>query len=160
MRQTGLGARPVASHGKAAARGSGILAGGMSRENLDLALLMYEVFNRRDLDRLLALMHDEVEIEPRLGALEGDFPGHEGVRRWWSSLLDLLPDYAAEVEELDDLGDMTLGRIRGKAHGVASSTPVRETWWQVMRWSDRRCIWWGNFATETEALEAIRVHAR
>jgi len=37
----------------------------MSRENLDLALLMYEVFNRRDLDAMLALMHDEVEIESR-----------------------------------------------------------------------------------------------
>jgi hypothetical protein len=29
---------------------------------------MYEVFNRRDLDAMLTLMHDEVEIEPRLGA--------------------------------------------------------------------------------------------
>jgi hypothetical protein len=34
----------------------------MSRENLDLALLMYGVFNRRDLDTMLALAHDEVEI--------------------------------------------------------------------------------------------------
>jgi hypothetical protein len=29
----------------------------MSRENLDLALLIYEVFNRRDLDAMLALAH-------------------------------------------------------------------------------------------------------
>ena len=56
----------------------------MSRENVDLALLMFESFNRRDLDALLPLMHDEVEIEPRLGALEGDYRAHEGVRRWWS----------------------------------------------------------------------------
>jgi len=48
----------------------------MSRENVDLALLMYEAFNRRDLDAMLALMHDAVEIEPRLGALEGDYRGH------------------------------------------------------------------------------------
>ena len=38
------------------------MGGQMSRENLDLALLMYEVFNRRDLDTMLALAHDEVEI--------------------------------------------------------------------------------------------------
>jgi hypothetical protein len=49
----------------------------MSRENVDLALLMCEIFNRRDLDALLALMHDEVEIEPRFGALERDYRGHE-----------------------------------------------------------------------------------
>ena len=47
----------------------------MSRENVDLTLLMYEIFNRRDLDAVLALMHDQVEIEPRLGALEGDYRG-------------------------------------------------------------------------------------
>ncbi len=131
----------------------------MSRENLDPALLMYEAFNRRDLDAMLALMHDDVEIEPRLGALEGDYRGHEGVRRWWSNLLDFLPDYAAEVEELDDLGDMTLARIRGAAHGAASSAPVVETWWQVIRWSDGQCIWWCNFATEAEALETIGLEA-
>ena len=91
---------------------------------------MYEIFNRRDLDAMLALMHDEVEIEPRLGALEGDYRGHGGVRRWWSDLLDFLPDYTAEIAEAQDLGDMTLGQIRGRAHGAASTTPVVETWWQ------------------------------
>jgi len=125
----------------------------MSRENVNLALLMYEAFNRRDLDRMLALMHDEVEIAPRLGALEGDYRGHEGVGRWWSNLLDFFPDYVAEVEELDDRGEITLGRIRGTAHGAASSTPVVETWWQTTRWHDGKCIWWRNFATEAEALQ-------
>jgi ketosteroid isomerase-like protein len=127
----------------------------MSRENVDLALLMFESFNRRDLDALLPLMHDEVEIEPRLGALEGDYRGHEGVRRWWSDLLELLPDYKAELVEVQDLGDMTLGQIRGRAHGAASSVPVVETWWQSMLWRDGRCIRWSNFATKADALEAI-----
>ena len=49
----------------------------MSRKNLDLVLRLYELFNRRDLDAVLALMHDEVEIEPRLGALEGEYRGRE-----------------------------------------------------------------------------------
>jgi hypothetical protein len=55
---------------------------------------------------------------------------------------------------------MTLGQIRGTAQGAASSTPVVETWWQLIRWSDGKCIWWRNFATEAEALGAIRVQAR
>jgi ketosteroid isomerase-like protein len=97
----------------------------MSRGNVDLALRLYELFNRRDLDAILALMHDEVEIEPRLGALEGEYRGHEGVRRWWSNLLDFLPDYTAEIEELHDLGDVALGRIRGRGYGAASTTPRR-----------------------------------
>jgi ketosteroid isomerase-like protein len=127
----------------------------MSRENVELALLFYDCFNRRDLGRLLALMHDEVEIEPRLGALEGDYRGHDGVRRWWTSLLDFLPDYVAEIEQLNEAGDMTVAQIRGTAHGAASSTPLHETWWQVIRWRDGQCIWWRNFATAAEALKAM-----
>ena len=127
----------------------------MSRENVDLALLMYESFNRRDLDALLGLMHDEVEIRPRLGALEGDYRGHEGVRRWWSDLLGLLPDYKAELVEVQDLKEMTLGQIRGRARGAASGAPVVETWWQSMLWRDGHCIRWSNFATKADALEAI-----
>ena len=80
----------------------------MSRENVDLALLMCEIFNRRDLDALLALMH----------------------------------------------GDMTLGQIRGRAHGAVSTTPVVETWWQTIRWRDGQCIGWRNFATKP-AVETI-----
>jgi SnoaL-like protein len=95
----------------------------MPGENVDLALRMYEVFNRRDLDAMLALMHDEVEIEPRLGALEGDYRGHAGVRRWWSDLLDFFPDYAAEIVEVQDLGDMTLGQIRGRAPALRAPRP-------------------------------------
>jgi ketosteroid isomerase-like protein len=129
----------------------------MSRQNVDRARLMYDLFNRRDLDAILALMHDDVEIEPRLGALEGDFRGHEGVRRWWNDLLDFLPDYTAEIAEVRDLGDMTLGQIRGRAHGAASSTPVVETWWQTIRWRDGKCIWWRNFATQADALKTIEL---
>lgn len=116
---------------------------------------MYEVFNRRDLDAMLALMHDEVEIESRLVAMEGGYSGHEGVRRWWTNLLDGLPDYKGEIEELHDLGDITLVKVRGRAHGAASNSPVVETFWQPIRWRDGMCIWWRNCATEAEALEAI-----
>lgn len=131
----------------------------MSRENVDRVLLMYETFNRRDLDGMLALMHEDVVIVPRSGALEGDYLGHEGIRRWWRDLLDVLPDYRADVEELEAFGPMTLGQIRGRAHGAASATPVMETWWQSIRWRDGRCIWWRNFATKTEALETIELEA-
>ena len=51
----------------------------MSRENLDLALLMYEVFNRRDLDTMLALAHDEVEIGSA-SLYGGGSHRHEGMR--------------------------------------------------------------------------------
>ena len=128
----------------------------MSRENVDLALLMYEIFDRRDLHAMLALMHDEVEIgaAPR-GAGGRLSRGTRGVRRWWSDLLDLLPDYPAEIAEVQDLGDMTLGHIRGRGTRRCGRAPVVETWWQSIRWRDGRCIRWRNFATKADALETI-----
>jgi hypothetical protein len=51
----------------------------MSRENLDLALLIYKVSNRRDLDTMLALAHDEVEIGSA-SSYGGGSHRHEGMR--------------------------------------------------------------------------------
>lgn len=115
-----------------------------------------EAFNRRELDALLALTDAEVEIEPRLVDMEGGYRGHEGVRRWWSDLLGTFPDYTVEVEDVRAIGDTTFARIRGRGHGAGSGTPVAETWWQSIRWRDGTCVWWRNFATEAEALEAAR----
>jgi hypothetical protein len=72
----------------------------------------------------VALVDDEVEVESRLVAMEGGYHGHEGLRRWWDGFLGTFPDYTCEVEELRDLGDVTLGHIRGWGRGAASDTPI------------------------------------
>jgi hypothetical protein len=46
------------------------------------------------------------------------------LRRWWDDFLGTFPDYTCEVEELRDLGDVTLGHIRGWGRGAASDTPI------------------------------------
>jgi ketosteroid isomerase-like protein len=127
----------------------------MSQQNVELARRAYEAFNRRDLDALLALTHDEVVVESRLVAIEGGYHGLEGMRRWWNSILEFIPDYTIEVEELSDRGEHTLARIRATGHGAGSATPLEETIWQPIKWRDGKCIWWRNFPSEAEALEAI-----
>jgi hypothetical protein len=127
----------------------------VSRENLELALRTYDAFNRRDWDACVALMDPDLEVGSRLTAMEGRYHGYEGLRRWWDHFLGMLPDYRVEVEELRDLGEITLGHIRGWGHGATSGTPVADPFWQPMRWVDGRCIWWRNCVTEAEALEAI-----
>lgn len=127
----------------------------MSRENVELALRAYDAFNQRDLDAFLALTHDDVVVESRLVAMEGGYHGHEGMRRWWNNLLEILPDYTIDVEEVRDLGDVTLGHLRARGRGATSATPLIEALWQPVRWRDGKCIWWRNFQTEAEALEAI-----
>jgi hypothetical protein len=126
----------------------------MSRKNVELALAFADAFNRCDWDAFVALVDDEVEIESRLVAMEGGYHGLEGLRRWWDNFLGTFPDYTVEIEELRDLGDVTLGHVRGWGHGAASDTPIVDPFWQPLRWRDGKCVWWRNCSTEEEALEA------
>jgi hypothetical protein len=123
----------------------------MSQENVDRALELIDAFNRRDLDAFMALTHVQIYVEPRLVAMEGGYHGHEGLRRGWESFLGAFRDYNLEVEELRDLGDVTLAHMRG--HGADSGTP--EFVWIPMRWRDGKLIWWRNCSTEADALEAM-----
>ena len=122
---------------------------------MELAYRAYDAFNRRDWDAFVALADDEVEIESRLAALEGNYHGHEGMHRWWTDFLGAFPDYTVEVEELRDLGDVTLGHIRGWGHGGAGHRPIIDPIWQPMRWRDGKCVWWRSCSTEAEALQAV-----
>jgi ketosteroid isomerase-like protein len=126
----------------------------MSRRNLELARRAYEAFNRRNEEEFLALMDDEVEAESRLVAMEGGYHGHEGIRRWWNDFLGVFPDYAIELEELRDLGDVTLARFQARAAGASSGAPLFDPVWQPIRWRNGKCVWWKVCLTEAEALEA------
>ena len=126
----------------------------MSRENVEIAHRAYDAFNRRDWDAFVLLTDPEIEVESRLVTMEGGYHGHEGLRRWWDDFLGAFPDYTCEVEELRDLGDVTLGHIRGWGHAATSDTPLVDPFWQPIRWRRGKCVWWRNCSTEAEALEA------
>jgi ketosteroid isomerase-like protein len=126
----------------------------MSQENVELARRAFDAFNRRDLDAFLALMDDRVEAGSRQVAIEGGYHGHQGLRRWWTDLFAAFPRYTADVEELRDLGDVMLVRIRGAAQSAHGDTLMLDRFWQVARWRDGKCIWWRNCSTEAEAREA------
>ena len=127
----------------------------MSHENVELARRAYDCFNRRDWDAFVALADEEIVVESRLVAMEGAYHGREGLRRWWTDVLGTFPDYTLEVEELRDLGEVTLGHMRGWGHGADSATPLVDPFWQPIRWVDGKCVWWRNCSTEAEALEAV-----
>jgi hypothetical protein len=99
----------------------------MSQENVELVYRVLDAFNRRDLDAALALVHGDVEFGSRLAAMEGGYDGHEGIRRWWRTILDASPDRMIEIVEVRDLGDVTLTRAQARGHGAVSQIPYEET---------------------------------
>jgi ketosteroid isomerase-like protein len=128
----------------------------MSQENVDLLYRACEALNRRDLDAMLALQDPDVEFTPLLLEVEGggSYRKLEGVRIWWNDLLGVFPDYRIEVDEVRDLGSVTVARVRGRGHGVESNAFSEATFWQVTEWRHKKAIWWHNFQNEAEALEA------
>jgi ketosteroid isomerase-like protein len=127
----------------------------MSQENVALAHQVYDAFNRRDWGAFVELMDPDVEAVSLLVAIEGDYHGHAGIRRWWQSLFDIFPDYTVEVVEVRDLGDLTLAALRLRGHGAGSDTPLEMTLWNPAEWRDGKCLWWRACMTEAEALDAV-----
>jgi hypothetical protein len=127
----------------------------MSQENVDRLIVLIDAFNRRDWHAFVAGADKNIEVESRLVAMEGGYHGHDGLRRWWDHFLGAFPDYELEVQEVRDLGDVTLGHMRGSGHGADSATPLVDPFWIPMRWRDGKVVWWRNCATEAEALEAV-----
>jgi ketosteroid isomerase-like protein len=129
----------------------------MSRENVALRYRAADAFNRHDLDALLALCDPDVVFISRHLGLEGGgrtLRGHDGVRTWWESLLAVFPDFSTELEEVRDLGDVTVTRHQLHGRGIGSGAPMEQTNWDVTEWRHKKAIWWRAFRTEAEALEA------
>ena len=127
----------------------------MLQQNVELTQEACDALNRRDLDAFLALMDAGVEARPRVVAIEGGYDGPDGIRRCWGQLVDFLPDIVIEPIAIRDLGDVTLAAPRMRGHGAGSSTPLDEVFWSAAEWRDRKCVWWGNYGTEAEALAAV-----
>jgi ketosteroid isomerase-like protein len=111
---------------------------------------------RRDLDAVLALMDEDVESVPRALAMEGgSLHGHDGIRGWWKNLLDIFPDFTAQVVEVRDTGDLTVTAVHLYGRGAGSDVPSEQTVWHVARWRHGKCVWWCTFETRAEALEGV-----
>jgi len=76
----------------------------MSQENVENAHRVYDAFNRRDLDAVLAFVDPEVEFKVRFMDMQGRayLRGHDGIREWWQGVLAVFPDFKIEVLEARD----------------------------------------------------------
>jgi ketosteroid isomerase-like protein len=127
----------------------------MSKENVEVHHRAIDAFNRRDLDAFLVVAERNVEFSPLNLELEGgSYRGHDGVRSFWEDYLTVFPDFSVEVDEVRDLGDVTVAHVRLRGHGTGSAVPFEQPIWQVVEWRNEKCVWWHSFRSEEKALEA------
>jgi hypothetical protein len=58
-----------------------------------------------------------------------------------------------EIEEVRDLGDVTIARQAFRGQGIESGAQMEQRQWQVTRWRHNKAFWWRSCPTEAEALE-------
>jgi ketosteroid isomerase-like protein len=129
----------------------------MSEDNVEIAQRVYDAFNRRDLDAMLACIDPDVQFAVRLIEMQGspDSRGHDGMREWWRGLLAVFPDIKIELLDVRDLGDSAIATLRIRGHGVDSGVPFDERMWQATKFRDGKVTWWQTVGSEAEAVEAL-----
>jgi len=85
----------------------------------------------------------------------GPYRGHDGTRSGWQNLLSVTPNFEAEVEQVRDLGQVTIPRQRNRGRAFASGAPMEQTIWQVVEWRDGKAIWWRACPSKEAAFEAV-----
>ena len=130
----------------------------MSQENVEAVKRGLDAYNRRDVEALLEEADPEVEWHPALLApLEGEptvYRGHEGIRKFFRDVDDVLAEIKVEYSDIRDLGDrvLAIGRLhtRGNQSGAVSESPIAS----VSDFKNGKTIRVRTYLDPNEALEA------
>jgi ketosteroid isomerase-like protein len=130
----------------------------MSRENVEVVERAVAAINARDLDGYLACCTADIELETPLAAIGGAYEGPAGIRRWFTDLDDVGPDFRLELERAETIRPgRVLASLRvtgsGRTSGlqVTDATPITNVYDLVEGKIRRVRI----FVDRQEALEAV-----
>jgi ketosteroid isomerase-like protein len=127
----------------------------MSQENVEIARLMGEYFNRGDREAFQRLFAPDAELIPLRAALEETvYRGPNGSADFWADSDESWETLAFDPDEIRDLGDRVLltGRLRGKARqtGVEVDSQIG----LIATFANGKVTNLRTYASVAEALEA------
>jgi ketosteroid isomerase-like protein len=128
----------------------------MSQANVSLVRLLLEAFNSEDIDRVLALAHQDVEIEisPDVSAEPDSYHGHDGMRRYFQSFRDAMVDIHFEAERIWEIGATVVVALLLTATGRQTAIVVEQRSAGVWTFSDGKLIGIDAYASPADALRA------
>jgi hypothetical protein len=128
-------------------------------QSVELHRRLYEAFNARDVDALLALCEPSIEVQSAFSAVSGAvYLGHDGVRRWQGDLQEAWGDeIRVEAEAYFDLGEHALAFDVLHGRGRRSSAEVTLLGAAVTRWRAGQCVYFKAYAHREEALRDLGV---
>jgi ketosteroid isomerase-like protein len=129
----------------------------MSAENIELTKRGYAAFRSRDIEAVVAITDPDIEFTSLTRESEGTtYRGHEGLREFFASLLEVLPDWRPTLEMAEDHGDLVLAKALIEATPPGGVVPVKQVMWHVIRMRNGLAVRWDFFRTEEEARAALR----
>jgi ketosteroid isomerase-like protein len=131
----------------------------MSQANVEMMGRIVDVFNSRDMDKILSVAHTKIEIHTLFAAVGGStYYGRAGVRRWHEEMVQIFPDeLRVEPEAYFDLGDGVLAYLLLYGRGGQSGVDVRAPIAQIHRFRDGLDIYWKSYVDRGEALRELGV---
>jgi ketosteroid isomerase-like protein len=131
----------------------------VSGHNVELHRRIYEAFNARDVDGLVALSDPSVAVQSVFAAVSGTvYHGHDGVRRWQGDLEEAWgEEIHVEAEAYFDLGTQTLAFDVMYGRGQQSGAEVALPGAAITRWRDGLCVSFKAFGDREEALRDLGV---
>jgi ketosteroid isomerase-like protein len=98
----------------------------MSQENVETVERAIAAINARDLDGYLACCTENVELLTQLAPLGAEYLGADGIRRFFTDIEDVGPDFRIAVQSVRAVGeDSVIAFIRTSATGRASGIVTR-----------------------------------
>jgi hypothetical protein len=129
-----------------------------SEGNVELSRRFVEALNARDIDAMLVLCDPSIELHSAIGAVEGIYHGHEGVRRWHRDNTKVWgEEIGIEPEALFDLGDHMLMFYVARGRGLRSGVEVAMRGAAVARWHDGLMMYLKGYRDREDALRDLRV---
>jgi ketosteroid isomerase-like protein len=127
----------------------------MSEENVQRFMEATDAFNRRDFEAWLGVMDPEVQFEPVQAALEGNYVGGEGAKRWLADATEhYRPGVQIHLADVRDLGDrvLALGTLHfvGMGSGIETDAPLAI----LAKFRDGLVIHLKDYGDKEKALEA------
>jgi ketosteroid isomerase-like protein len=130
----------------------------MSATNVELVQAGYAALNQGGLEALLdgwdpaVVVHDVSRPDPT--SADGDWHGHEGVRRYVGDWLDSFEESRSEPTEFRTAGEHVLVEVHAEARGRGSGIEIANDRYHMFTIRDGLVVQFGVYADEADALAA------
>jgi ketosteroid isomerase-like protein len=124
---------------------------------LEVLRELFDAFNGADIDRVVELTHPEflAEIPPEISAEPDTYRGHDGIRRYFDSFVDVMTEIRFQPEGFWEAGESVVVAMLLRARGKQTGIEVEQRSAGVWTIRDGKVIGSRTYLALSDALAAV-----